>query len=51
MKINKISDRINFNMECATRYVLLKDNTFAVRFMKNQFKNMAPLDRMLKIQQ
>ena len=40
MEINRTSARLIFSI----RYVLLKDNIFAMHFMKKQFKTMAPLD-------
>ena len=42
MEIIKVSDKLLYLKKGA----ILKDNIFATRFMKNQFKNIASLDRM-----
>ena len=45
MEISKISDRLIFSY----RYELLKDSIFAMRFRKNQFTDMMPLDQMYSL--
>ena len=45
MEIIKVSDKLLYLKKGA----ILKYNIFATRFMKNQFKNIAPLDRMYSL--